>query len=229
MDEPETREDAEETGAVEPAPPPVRRAPDQFRAPPSKLFALRKPKPSWTDWAFPLLMVGLAVGIFYWRFHQGGLRTEVIAVNGSHRGMTMQIGVNRHKVPRGGSVRVTVWNASGEEINILNRQGVDESKVIPSPPPPVAIYNINGAANLLLVDYSWAYSGSSGPKFKVIANLRGERLYPVLDDADVLGPNEDLPRKREGMRPIYKVERMPADAMEFPDGYLRGKLEDAGF
>lgn len=218
---------------MEPTPPPPENEPPRRQDPratavPMREFKRTKRSTTLADLWIPLVALGLAATIFYLQF-QRKLIADVLAVNDTRFKLTLQLNLERLPLEPGESGKMRVFHVGGESLEVLSGGGTTESIYLPNTSPAWVIYNVGGVANLLLVDYTWAYGAdgernTAGPQFKVVANLKANKLF-TCGEAEVLGPDEKLPQRYQGKRPLLKVERVPTSALEFPETYLREQLE----
>lgn len=212
-----------------PPSPPASRPPDRARTPALREFLRKNRRTQLSDLIVPLVALGLACTLFY-LLSQRQLVANILAVNDSDKPLTVQVNLERMKVAPGRSDRLRVYHVSGESMDVLAGGGIVESVRLPDVTPAWVFYNIQGKASLLVVQCNWSYGAdgkrntSGGPQFKVLANLKQEKIF-TFGDAVVLGPEEPLPEIYTDVRPLLKVIRVPVLDLKTPDAYLRENLE----
>lgn len=216
-----------EDAPVQPPPPPdpATRPPGTARTAPLREFIRKRKKTTVGDLFIPLMAIALAFSLFY-VLSQRRLIANVMALNDSDKPLTLQVNMERLHVHPGGSDKMAVYHVNGEFMDVLSGGGTVESVRLPDITPAWVIYNMQGRSSAVVVDYTWAYGAdgkrsSSGPQFKVLANLKKDKLF-TFGDAVVLGPNDPLPTTYADQRPLLKVERVPDPST--PEPYLREKL-----
>lgn len=210
-----------------PSQPPPRSA-GTAPTPPLRSFLRKKRRTSVGDLIIPLVALGLAFTLFY-MLSQRRLVANIMALNDTDKPLTLQVNLEKVRVEPGGAGTMQVYHVSGEAMDVLSGGGVVETVSLPDQTPAWVIYNMKGKSSAVVVDYSWAYGvdgkrNTSGPPFKVVANLRAQKLF-TFGDAVVLGPDDPLPTTYQEGKPLLKVERVPELQLKEPDQYLREKMK----